>query len=225
MVASDLFTNDDRAAIAKAVAEAERKTGGEIVPVVATSSDRYERAEDTFGLWLALIAVSVVWLALQGVRPAEGDWEEGWELAINLLPLLGIVAGGWIVGIRLAARFPSLKRLAASKGSMRARVEERAGQAFLRFRAGRTREGTGIVLYVSLFERMICVRADRGLSAKIDPAEWKSICEGMMGALREGKRREAFLGAIAKCGELLAMHAPIRPDDKNELSNELRILE
>ncbi len=225
MVASDLFTNDDRAAIAKAVAEAERKTGGEIVPVVATSSDRYERAEDTFGLWLALVAVSVVWLALQGVRPAGGDWEEGWELAVNLLPLLGIVAGGWIVGIRLAARFPSLKRLAASKASMRARVEERAGQAFLRFRAGRTREGTGIVLYVSLFERMICVRADRGLSAKIDPAEWKSICEGMMAALREGKRREAFLGAIAKCGELLAKHAPIRPDDKNELSNELRILE
>ena len=47
----------------------------------------------------------------------------------------------------------------------------------------------------------------------------------MTAALREGKRREAFTAAIARCGELLAKHSPIRPDDKNELSNELRILE
>ena len=225
MVASELFTNEDRAAIAQAVAQAEKKTSGEIVPVVAVSSDRYERAEDTFGLWMALVAVSAVWLTLQGIRPATGDWEDGWELAINLLPILGLLAGGWLVGIRLAGRFPALKRLAASKASMRARVEQRAGQAFVRFRAGRTRDGTGVVLYVSLFERMVCVRADRGLSSKIDPSEWKAICEGMMTALREGKRREAFTVAIAKCGELLAKHSPIRPDDKNELSNELRILE
>ena len=47
----------------------------------------------------------------------------------------------------------------------------------------------------------------------------------MMKALREGRHREAFTQAIAQCGEVLSKHYPIKPDDTNELPNELRILE
>ena len=223
--ASLLFQPEDRAAIARAVAEAEKGTAGEIVPVVATASDRYDRAEDTFGLWLAVAALAVIWELLQGVRPATGDWEMGTEIALRLAPILTILIVTWIVGVRLAARFPALKRLAASKREMRARVEQRAALCFGLFRVGRTREATGIVLYVSLFERMVCVRADPNVSQKVEASEWKEICEGMMKALREGRTREAFTQAIARCGEVLGKHYPIKPDDTNELSNELRIIE
>lgn len=223
--ASLLFQPDDRAAIAKAVEDAEKGTAGEIVPVVATTSDRYDRAEDTFGLWLSIVAISTVWLLVQGIRPSQRDWEMGMDLALDLLPILAILIASWIVGVRLAARFPVLKRLAASKREMRGRVEQRAALCFGLFRVGRTRDGTGIVLYVSLFERMVCVRADPNVSQKVDPSEWKEICEGMMKALREGRTRDAFTQAIARCGEVLGKHYPIKPDDTNELSNELRILE
>jgi putative membrane protein len=223
--ASALFTPDDRAAIAKAVGEAEMKTAGEIVPVVATTSDRYDRAEDTFGLWLAVVAIAAAWFFFQGIRPATREWEMGWELSLNLAPILVLLVVSWIVGIRLASRFPALKRLAASKSEMRKRVEQRAAMSFGLFRVSRTRDATGIVLYVSLFERMVCVRADPKVSEKVEPAEWKEICETMMRALREGRHREAFTQAVARCGEVLSKHYPIKPDDANELSNELRILE
>jgi len=225
--ARELFTPEDRAAIAKAVGEAEGRTAGEIVPVVAWSSDRYDRAEDTFGLWLAMVALAGCWLAFQGVRlrEQEGEWVSHWELAVDLLPALGILVAGWVVGIRLARRFPALKRLAAHRNEMRLRVEQRAAMSFDLFRVGATREATGIVLYVSLFERMVCVRADPRVSEKVDPSEWKAICERMIQALGQGKHREAFVGAIAKCGEVLAKHYPVRPDDTNELSNDLRILD
>lgn len=225
MVASELFTAEDRAAIARAVSEAEKGTAGEIVPVVASTSDRYERAEDTFGLWLAITAISIVWTAVQGIRPSQEDWEEGWEMALTLLPILGILVAAWVAGVWLASRFPALKRLAASKGVMRARVEQRAAHGFHLFHVGRTKGDTGIVLYVSLFERMVCVRADPAVSQKVDPSEWKAICEAMMAALRDGRHREAFVEAIAKCGALLARHFPVQPGDRNELRNELRILE
>jgi putative membrane protein len=224
VTAAELFTPDDREAISKAVAAAEKATSGEIVPVVATTSDRYERAEDTFGLWLGALGILIAW-SYQGVRSVEEDWEVHWELAVKLPYLLAVLVLGWIVGIRLAHRFPALKRLAASKGAMRERVEQRAAMSFGLFRAGRTRDATGIVLYVSLFERMVCVRADPEVSQKVDPSEWKSICEEMIRALREGKHREAFVVAIARCGDVLSKHYPVKPDDRNELSNELRILD
>jgi putative membrane protein len=222
--AGELFTSEDRAAIAKAVGEAERRTAGEIVPVVASMSDRYDRAEDTLGLWLGMLALSATWILFQGVRQREVEWEVHWQLALDLVPVLGILVGGWIAGIHLARRFPALKRFAALKSEMRSRVEQRAAMSFDIFRVGGTRDATGIVLYVSLFERMVCVRGDPAVTQKVDPSEWKGICEGMMQALREGHHREAFLGAITRCGDVLARHYPIKPDDTNEISNELRIL-
>ena len=45
------FSDEQRRAVAQAVAEAEGKTSAEIVPVVATASGRYDRAEDIVGLW------------------------------------------------------------------------------------------------------------------------------------------------------------------------------
>lgn len=225
VTAGALFTPEDRAAVAKAVAAAEKSTAGEIVPVVATSSDRYDRAEDTFGFWLGMLAMAVVWVVFQGVRVREAEWETHWELSITLVPLLGVLTIGWIAGIRLAHRYPALKRLASLKGDLRSRVEQRAAMCFDLFHTGRTRDATGVVLYVSLFERMVCVRADPAISRKVDASEWKAICEGMMAELRAGRHREAFVLAIARCGEVLAKHYPVKPDDTNELPNELRILD
>lgn len=225
MVASQFFTAQDREEISKAVAAAEKGTAGEIVPVVANASDRYERAEDTFGIWLAILAVTVAWVVDQGVRQVEEDWTTRWELALKLAPILVLFVAGWIVGVRLAARFPLLKRLAASRRLMRIRVEERAEDSFRMFHVRRTKAATGIVIYVSLFERMVCVRADRAIAEKVDPSEWRAVCEGMMRAMREGRHREGFVEAIRKSGELLAKHFPIMPGDVNELPNQLRIID
>jgi len=225
MVASKLFTVEDRAAVSAAVAEAEKRTAGEIVPVVATVSGRYERAEDTFGIWIAVVAVTVAWLCFQGLKPAAGDWETGQEISLQLIPLLVIFVGAWIAGAALAARFPSLKRLTVNRGTRREAVEEAAERAFDGLHVRRTKAATGIVLYVSLFERMVTVQADRAIAGKVDPSEWKAVCDGLVRAMREGRRREGFVEAIRKCGDLLATHFPVQPGDVNELSNELRVID
>lgn len=224
MVASKRFSDEDRAAIAAAVAEAERRTAAEIVPVIATASDDYEGAEGVIGMWLAILAVAAAWLGLQEVRPASGDWVSGHEVALGLVPLLVILVGAWIVGAILAARIPFLKRLGAG-GAMRGRVEEAAERAFDRLHVRKTKAATGVVLYVSLLEHMVCVEADQAVAEKIQPAEWKSICNGMIASIRAAKHREAFVDAIRRCGDLLAQHFPVQPGDVNELTNELRIID
>jgi len=225
MVASQLFGNADRAAVHEAVVEAEKRTAGEIVPVVATASDAYERAEDTFGLWTALLLLAVAWLLFQGVGPSEEDWSVGWSLRLGLLPVLAIVTGGWILGILLARGVPAFKRAAATRGALEARVIEAAEDAFRAFHVRGTKAATGIVIYVSLFERIVCVRGDEAISAKVDPSAWREICDGLARAIREGRARDGLVEAIRRSGDLLQKHFPAQAGDVNELTNDLRIID
>ena len=82
--ASKYFTETERDSIAAAVRDAETKTSGEIVPVLATASGRYDRAEDLFGLAFAIAVLVVCWILFQEVRPVEGDWASGQRLALGL---------------------------------------------------------------------------------------------------------------------------------------------
>jgi len=224
MVASKLFSAEDRKAVSTAVAEAEKKTSAEIVPVIATASDRYERAEDLVGLATSLVAVTSVWTQFQRLRPSS-DWDGPDELNLRLLYVLAVIVGGWVVGVLLAKGVPWLKRLAVSRRAMTARVLIAAHHAFDSLHAHKTVGGTGVVIYVSLFERRVCIWADRKVSEKIPEAEWKGITEGLIRALRDGTPREGFVEAIRKAGDLLAKPFPIQPGDVNELPNELRILD
>lgn len=135
--ARDFFTPEEREKISKAVLEAEKQTSGEIVPVVATASGRYDRAEDIGGLLLGLIALTASWLRYQRILPVEGDWAHGQRLTLGLGWLLLIVVGGFIVGAGITSRVGWLRRLLVSHREKRQEVERGAWEAFGRFRVGR----------------------------------------------------------------------------------------
>ena len=72
--ASEFLNEEQRKQIEKAVVEAETLTSCEIVPVVATSSGRYDRAEDMVGLWLAVLAAAIVWWFFPRQPSEPGSW-------------------------------------------------------------------------------------------------------------------------------------------------------
>ena len=221
MVASKLFNAEDRKAVSSAVAEAEKKTSAEIVPVVATTSDAYERAEDLVGLAMAVLAVPA---ASSQFHRLPTDWNAE-ESSIQLPFMLAAMLGGWVVGVLLARAAPWLKRLFVSRRKMTARVLIAAHHAFDSLHAHKTAGGTGVVIYVSLFEHRVCVWSDRHISAKIPETEWKTITETLISALHDGNARDGMIEAIRRCGELLAKDFPVQPGDVNELPNELRLLD
>ena len=55
------FSDEEKQQINNAVTEAEKKTSAEIVPVLTDASGGYDRAEDIFGVLLALVALIVLW--------------------------------------------------------------------------------------------------------------------------------------------------------------------
>lgn len=224
MVASSFFTQEDRQAIAAAVAAAEKQTAGEIVPVVATSSDDYHRAEDVVGLGVAFVALAAAWTQFQRLRPSS-DWDGPHELTLELPIVLVVLVGGFALGVLLARRLPWLKRLAVLRRTMTTRVMIAAHHAFDALHVRRTAGATGVVIYVSLFERQVCVWADRAISQLVPESEWHDTCAILTKALQQGRACEGFVDAVKKCGEVLGKHLPGKPRDKNELANELRVLD
>lgn len=221
--ASELFSDEARKAVSEAVTKAERKTSGEIVPVVATVSGRYDRAEDIFGLLTALVAVAAAWL----VCPAEagGSWTRGVMTHMPLHWILIIFVLGFIVGAVAATVFPVLRLPFIPKPEMRDEVERRAAEAFQQHRVRGTAGATGILIYVSLYERMARVMGDDAIAEKLDQSSWEEVLALVTDGMKKGEPERGLVNAIEKCGDLLARHFPIEPGDRDELSNDLRIVD
>jgi putative membrane protein len=222
--AREFISTEDLMAIRAAITKAERKTSGEIVPVVATASGRYDRAEDIFGVIVAMLALSLSWICFQGIRPIEGNWVSGHTIILGLGPILLIIAAGFALGSAGATYFPVLRLPFITKKEMREEVERSAAEAFHRFRVSKTAAGTGILIYVSLYERMVRVQGDETISSKMVPNDWDEVLITVIDGLKTTRPAQGITQGILKSGELLSRHFPIQPDDINEISNELHII-
>lgn len=204
----------DLEAIRAAVAEAEQKTSGEIVPYFVEESDGYPAA-----LWKGTALG-----AFAGALVAEAIYFLGdfWGGLIPLWIALPAAAGG-AVGFLLAAYVPAVKRWMAGDGLLDLRTRQRAEMAFLEQEVFRTRDRTGILLFLSLFEHRVIVIGDSGINQKVEQGQWEGIVQAVAAGIRAGRAGEALASGIRQCGELLERHGvAIQTDDRDELSNELR---
>ncbi|MDC0358604.1 hypothetical protein OAO01_07290 [Oligoflexia bacterium] len=222
--AEKLFNEEERQGLMDALTEAESNTSGEIVPVVATASGRYDRAEDIFGVLFALVVLSVCWVFFQDIRPAQAEWSSGYTLTLGLGFTILIVALGFAVGSAAATHFPALCAPFIPRGEMLEEVERRAGESFYRFGIGNTRGSTGILIYVSLFERIVTVKGDRAISEKLNDQDWLGICQAIIAGLKRKDPASGLRSGILKSGELLSAHFPIEANDDNEIPNEIHFI-
>lgn len=209
-----LFSEEDKKRIADAVKEAESRTSGEIVPFVVGQADSYPEAwlrGASLAGFLALFIFSVINLGT--------DW---WmPFGISEVALITIVAFG-LGG--LAGRYiPTLRRGLIPDVVEQQRVDERAALAFLDEEIFKTRERTGILIFLSLFERRVCILGDEGINKLVKKEEWDEIVHIIVQAMKSGAPADGMLEAIWKCGHLLErLGVEIRPDDTDELDNALR---
>lgn len=220
--ASALFSPADRETIAAAITEAERSTAGEIVPVVATVSGRYDRAEDLVGVITASVALVVAWWLWP---TGEVAWTGERSSGPGLVALLLIVWAGFLAGAVAATFLPALRLPFIARKEMLEEVERRAMESFQRYRIRKTAGATGILIYVSLYERMVRVVGDDGITAKLGQSDWDGVRDALVDGLKAGRPTEGLVGAIEASGRLLAEHFPIQPDDRDELTNELRLID
>ena len=94
-IASSLFSTEDKMSVEMAISEAEKMTAGEIVPVIATVSGRYDRAEDLFGLVFALVVLTATWMLFQSTT--ETGWAVTQSAGLGLPAVAGILIGRGLI--------------------------------------------------------------------------------------------------------------------------------
>ncbi len=210
-----LFSPDERNRITEAVREAELQTSGEIVPYVVERSDHYEEAEWRGGV----LAGALTFAVLTVVRSLLAAWVPYDAMELGLATLAAGACG--MLAIRIVA---PLRRLFAGRHLLSRRVEQRAAEAFISEEVFHTKARTGILIFVSLFERRVLVVGDAGINAKVKKEEWDGVVQRVIGGIVAGKPADGLVEAIAACGTLLRKHGVARgKGDRDELSDTLRV--
>lgn len=208
--AVSVLTAADREAVRAALAAAERRTIGEIVPVVVERSDEHPGAR---WLW-ALVAASVGSVLLE----RHLAWDAPHWL---ILEQFALGACGW----GLAWLLPDLQRRFVAPWRASEMAEEQALQEFHRLGVHETQGHTGVLVFVSLFERRVVVLADSGIAARVGAEHWDATKEAVLAGIRRGSLRDGLCDAIARCGDVLAEHHPWTGGDRNELPDRLVVRE
>ncbi|MBL4885534.1 MAG: hypothetical protein JKY95_13505 [Planctomycetaceae bacterium] len=224
--ASNLFNDEQQASIKQAVIAAEAHTSCEIVPVVATSSGRYDRAEDVIGLWLAVIAAVTIWILFPHSNSDAGSWSSG-SLFTEVLILIVTIVIAFIVGAIAGSRLGLLRRLFIPQKQMQEEVSLRARQVFFDNRVHHTSGATGLLIYVSLFEHIAIVLGDQEILDHPDLGQpfLDQLCQQLTQSLHQGHPTEAICETITQAGQQLSAPLPRESNDINELQDALVLID
>jgi len=221
--AKDLFSAEQRNEIERAVSEVEAKTACEILPVVASASGRYDRAEDIFGFWFTLLAVAALWFFFPPAKPDVGSWAESTFFSLFVVMVVMIVS--FVLGVCLASQFGSIRKLFTPKKHMQDEVAARARTIFFDQRIHHTDQRVGLLIYVSIYERMAVILGDQTVVDKLGQSELDRLCQFLTQSLRNVDCTTAICRTIHEVGKQLKEPLPMTEGDKNELRNALVVLD
>lgn len=218
--ASSLFSAADRQRINQTIQAAEALTSAEIVPVVATASGRYDRAEDLVGLWLGVLLVIAVSVFSPATVAEPGSWDSH-PLLWQTFKLVAVLLGGFLVGAVFSSRIAWLRRLFTPTNQMKDEVNQRARSVFFDNRVHHTQAGGGLLIYISLFEQIAVILADQQILDALGQSPLNDLCQSLTQQLRNNPPTEALCQTIQAAGKKLQPVLPRAHDDANELPDSL----
>ncbi len=211
--ARSVLGNNGVERIESAIADAESRTSGEIVPLLVRRSSTVGHVSlVSFTLLLLCVFLS----DLPALLTELGGPYLAWLGACWLL------AGGLALG---ASRLDAVQRLLTPRIDQMQQVDLRAQIEFYELEMSQTQERTGILLLVSLMEHRAVVLADHSIAEKLDAKIWQELVDLMIQGVKRGDLAAGMTQAIQRCGELLSPHFPIADDDINELRDHLVVKE
>lgn len=217
-----VLTKNEQEKVEAAIAEAEKITSGEIVVALATTSGRYDRAEDIVGLLGALLASGAVWLA-HDTTLLQMTWASA-NAQLSFWCIGGAIVIGFFLGAWLATLFPVLTLPFLPKKEVTAEVETSAAAAFYQLRVGQTKGKTGVLIYLSLFERTVAVCGDSTIAKKLSFQDWEEVKDRIIDGIKGPGLATALTQGVQLSGRMLAEHFPPQVNDRNELENRIRFL-
>ena len=202
------FSEQDRARISAAIRDNEARTTGEIVCVLAANSQGH--ASGLLVLLASTVAFAVPWrlmaftaLSLQSM------------LSLQVLVFLALLSILCLPRVRVALLPRSARRALAHRVAM---------EQFVSRGIARTKERTGILIFVSLAERYARIIADDGIAARVPQAEWQGAIDSLTAHMGAGRIADGFVTAIDRCGAVLAANFPSSRPERSELPDRIYLI-
>lgn len=223
---------DAHARIARAIAEAETRTSGEIFCVLARKVSPYRDVSLAWAAAAALILpMGLIPLGFEpGWVPGLGDSWEAAHLAArettigHALTAYALIQAVVFLFVFLLTSIPPVQRFVTPRSVRRARVRKAAFRQFLAHGLHVTEARTGVLLFASLADHQVEVIADKGIHSRVDQSVWGDAVEALAKGMKRGDSAAGFEAAIALCGAVLAEHFPPAERDVNEIEDKLVII-
>lgn len=230
-----MMTPADHQRVAAAIAEAEATTSGEIFCVVSAASAKYRETALAAAAAVALLGPPLA--LLLGLRPAgliqavlivvQSGWTVEQAGAVNTMVTSALVGYAALQALLFGAAaalvsIPAVRQALTPARLKREHVHARAMEQFTH-RLHATAASTGVLIYVSIAERMVQVIADEDIHAKVASGLWDQAVKAATGPIAKGDVAGGLIGAIRLCGQALAEHFPAegaatRTDDGDHLA-------
>ncbi|MCW9029994.1 MAG: TPM domain-containing protein [Gammaproteobacteria bacterium] len=199
------LTEINKQKISDAIKEAESKSDGEIVTVIAQQSDTY--------IYLPLLWASVIALSV--------------PMLITLLSLTELTAYNYSIQLitfillSLLFRFRPIQMRLIPKRVKNQRCHRMAMEQFFLNNIHHTDKRTGILIFVSVAEHYVEIIADKGINDVVEEDTWSDVVNNFIIKVKADQIADGFIEAITTCGNELVTHFPAGGKDINELPNHL----
>lgn len=222
------ISQEDHARVSAAIAEAERKSDGEIVAVTTQCSDRYHDVALHWSIFV-LIATIAIFAAFPALlhfwfETFFGAFSGGWvqdPSERQLLTLLLVLAVAKFTAALLILRYMPLRLALTPAATKGRRVRRRAIDIFKAAAERRTLGRTGILIYLSMGEHRAEIVADHAITEVTTAEVWADAMADLLIEAKAGRYADGMIAAIEEVGEVLAEHFPKSEDNPNEIPDKL----
>lgn len=206
MKADAFFTDEARRRTRETIAAIESETAGEVVVAVRNAAWDYRHIDYLVGFAVALATLTALVFLPQ-------------PFLVTTWPLDLVVA--FVVGALVSSSVPEIRRLLSSRRLKDQMVAQAARAAFVDLGISRTRDRSGVLVFVSMLERRAEVVADVGLDPLKEDEAWTKALGALDDAMARGPDLDRFLAGLEALAEPLADLLERREDDVNELPDEV----
>jgi putative membrane protein len=193
-----------RAAFTGAIEDIERGSAAEVVVAVRRRSARHVHANVIVGAAAAFAGLAAMLFSAH-------------EFALGSILIDPFVVGG-LAGA-LVELLPDVKRWLTPRTVRQRAVQAAARAAFVERGVHRTRDRSGVLVYISWLEREVAVVADSGIERAMSAEARTAAARAMTGAIGGGGA--AVARELARLAPALAAAMPCRADDINELPDAI----
>ncbi len=205
---SNYFKEETRSKIGRVISQIESQSHVELVVIIKSRVHGYSEFPLAIGSALAFVALTYFRFS----HEFYDDW----------VVYIGIVFS-FVMGAVLVGGIPMLLRLVVGQKRLGKSAEIMARACFQKGGIHHTRDKTGVLIFIAVWERQIVIIPDQGVESAIPTSEWKKIQQGFRGVFQANNPGHSLIEKLEGLQTLFSRYVPQVEGDINELPDNLEI--